>query len=29
MYQLVIIPLWISYLVRGYAWKTISDPRVC
>ena len=23
MYQLVIIPLWISYLVRGYAWKTI------
>ena len=23
IYQLVIIPLWISYLVRGYAWKTI------
>ncbi len=23
MYQLVIIPLWVSYLVRGYAWKTI------
>lgn len=23
LYQLVIIPLWISYLVRGYAWKTI------
>ncbi|HLX64961.1 MAG TPA: ABC transporter permease [Planctomycetota bacterium] len=22
-YQLVIIPLWVSYLVRGYAWKTI------
>jgi spermidine/putrescine transport system permease protein len=22
-YQLVIIPLWASYLVRGYAWKTI------
>lgn len=23
MYQLVIIPLWVSYLVRAYAWKTI------
>ncbi|MFZ0885444.1 MAG: ABC transporter permease [Candidatus Acidiferrales bacterium] len=23
LYQLVIIPLWTSYLVRGYAWKTI------
>src|SRR6201985_744392 len=23
LYQLVIIPLWGSYLVRGYAWKTI------
>jgi spermidine/putrescine transport system permease protein len=23
LYQLVIIPLWVSYLVRGYAWKTI------
>jgi len=23
LYQLVIVPLWISYLVRGYAWKTI------
>ena len=23
MYQLVIVPLWVSYLVRGYAWKTI------
>ena len=22
-YQLVIIPLWVSYLVRTYAWKTI------
>jgi spermidine/putrescine transport system permease protein len=22
-YQLVIFPLWASYLVRGYAWKTI------
>lgn len=22
-YQLVIVPLWVSYLVRGYAWKTI------
>src|SRR4030088_968455 len=22
-YQLVIIPLWASYLVRAYAWKTI------
>jgi spermidine/putrescine transport system permease protein len=23
LYQLAIIPLWVSYLVRGYAWKTI------
>jgi len=23
IYQLVIIPLWVSYLVRAYAWKTI------
>jgi len=23
LYPLVIIPLWVSYLVRGYAWKTI------
>jgi spermidine/putrescine transport system permease protein len=23
LYQLVIVPLWASYLVRGYAWKTI------
>lgn len=23
LYQLAIIPLWASYLVRGYAWKTI------
>ena len=23
LYQIVIIPLWVSYLVRGYAWKTI------
>lgn len=22
-YQLVVLPLWASYLVRGYAWKTI------
>jgi spermidine/putrescine transport system permease protein len=22
-YQLAIVPLWVSYLVRGYAWKTI------
>jgi spermidine/putrescine transport system permease protein len=22
-YQLVLIPLWVSYLVRAYAWKTI------
>jgi len=22
-YQLVVVPLWVSYLVRGYAWKTI------
>jgi len=23
LYQVVIVPLWVSYLVRGYAWKTI------
>jgi spermidine/putrescine transport system permease protein len=23
LYQLVIVPLWVSYLVRGYSWKTI------
>jgi spermidine/putrescine transport system permease protein len=23
LYQLVIVPFWVSYLVRGYAWKTI------
>jgi spermidine/putrescine transport system permease protein len=23
LYQLVIIPLWVSYLVRAYSWKTI------
>src|SRR5947207_1925425 len=23
LYQLVIIPLWVSYLVRAYAWKAI------
>src|SRR6204780_4273766 len=23
LYQLGIVPLWVSYLVRGYAWKTI------
>ena len=23
LHQFVIIPLWVSYLVRGYAWKTI------
>src|SRR5580704_6375778 len=23
LYQLVIVPLWVRYLVRGYAWKTI------
>src|SRR3989442_4202660 len=23
LYQLLIIPLWVSYLVRAYAWKTI------
>lgn len=23
LYQLVIVPLWVSYLVRGYAWRTI------
>src|SRR3974390_3666443 len=24
LYQLVLVPLWVSYLVRGYAWKTLS-----
>lgn len=23
LYQLGIVPLWVSYLVRGYAWKTV------
>jgi len=23
LYQLVVVPLWVSYLVRAYAWKTI------
>jgi spermidine/putrescine transport system permease protein len=23
LYQLVVIPLWVSYLVRAYAWRTI------
>src|ERR1700751_5103920 len=23
LYQMVIIPLWVSYLVRAYSWKTI------
>jgi spermidine/putrescine transport system permease protein len=23
LYQLIIVPLWVSYLVRAYAWKTI------
>ncbi len=23
LYQLVLVPLWVSYLVRAYAWKTI------
>src|ERR1700741_1937944 len=23
LYQLVIVPLWVSYLVRGHGWKTI------
>jgi spermidine/putrescine transport system permease protein len=23
LYQMVIVPLWVSYLVRAYAWKTI------
>ena len=27
LYQLVIIPLWVSYLVRAYAWKTILGQR--
>jgi len=26
-YQLVIIPLWVSYLVRAYAWKTILGSQ--
>ena len=29
LYQLVIIPLWVSYLVRAYAWKTFSVPTAC
>src|ERR1700741_2375474 len=30
LYQLVIVPLWVSYLVRGYAWKTIlGSDGVC
>src|ERR1700692_227450 len=28
LYQLVIVPLWVSYLVRGYAWKTILGSDV-
>ena len=28
-YQLVIIPLWVSYLVRAYAWKTILGSEAC
>ena len=28
LYQLVIIPLWVSYLVRAYAWKTILGSDV-
>src|SRR5271169_1183552 len=27
LYQLVIVPLWVSYLVRGYAWKTILGSQ--
>jgi spermidine/putrescine transport system permease protein len=27
LYQLVIIPLWVSYLVRAYAWKTILGSQ--
>lgn len=27
LYQLVILPLWVSYLVRGYAWKTILGSQ--
>jgi spermidine/putrescine transport system permease protein len=27
IYQLVIIPLWVSYLVRAYAWKTILGSQ--
>ena len=23
LYQMVIVPLWVSYLVRAYAWKTV------
>ena len=26
MYMAVIIPLWVSYLVRAYAWKIILGP---
>ncbi len=27
MYMAVIIPLWVSYLVRAYAWKIILGQR--
>jgi spermidine/putrescine transport system permease protein len=27
LYQLVVVPLWVSYLVRGYAWKTILGSQ--
>jgi spermidine/putrescine transport system permease protein len=27
LYQLVIVPLWVSYLVRGYAWK--ASCNIC
>jgi spermidine/putrescine transport system permease protein len=27
LYQFVIVPLWVSYLVRGYAWKTILGSQ--
>jgi spermidine/putrescine transport system permease protein len=27
LYQVVIVPLWVSYLVRGYAWKTILGSQ--
>src|SRR5712692_8688827 len=29
LYQLVIVPLWVSYLVRGYAWKRFSAAKAC